>query len=132
MEYMGKVRSCYGKPYSKKINGEYREQYDRTKSEKVLRSVDHLIVSITSEEAGHKYHAVDIPTTIELSKKQHRLCKRLEAHSVSNKYNIIADTPSKLLQKLHQISGGFVKTEDGLYTFKQNPKIQWIKENYNP
>ena len=122
----------YGKPYSLRIGMHDIAQYDRTNERKVLRNVRKLTVKITRAEAGHIHEAIDEQVEIQLSKKQKKFYKLLEEDRVIPKHDILAETPAKLLQKLHQVSGGFVKTEEGLYEFKTNPKLQWLKENIIP
>ena len=120
----------YGKHYTLKIAGNNIKKYDRTLEEKVLADVEKYIVTITNEEGGHVHEAVDKPIKIELSKKQTKFYKKLNRDFSYPKYDIEADTPTKLLTKLHQIAGGFVKTdEEELYTFKKNPKMEWLFKN---
>ena len=123
----------YGTPYSMQINSFSVTKYDRTKESKVLRDVKKLTVTITRKEAGHKHEPVDNPVYISLGKKQQKFEDKLEEDQIILKHDIVADTPASMLQKCHQIAGGFVKTEDdGLYTFKSNPKMDWLHANIDP
>ena len=122
----------YGKPYKIRINGFDITKYDRTKEQKVLDKVEKFVVPITRKEAGHIHEATDRLVYLPLSKKQDKFYKILKEDLLYEKYHLLADTPVKLLQKLHQISGGFVKTEADLYTFKKNPKLAWLLKNVDP
>ncbi len=125
----------YGRLYTMRINGLDIKMYDRTKEEKVLKDVKKITVSITREEAGHIHEAVDRCVPIALSKKQTKFAAKLEKDLVVEKKNgeILADTPAKLLQKLHQTSGGYVKGEDNfVLEFKEKPKVKWLLENIDP
>jgi len=132
LKFIKQVRKGYGKPYQKKIADEWRDQHDKTKERMVIKDVKKITVTITRKEGGHKHEATDKLIQIPLSKRQSRFVKQLEEDLVIDRYDILGDTPSKLIQKLHQISGGFVKTENDLYTFKKNPKIAWLRENIDP
>ena len=123
----------YGRLYTMKLNGYNVKMYDRVKDEKILADVEHLTVTMTRKEAGHKHEATDTLVDIPMSKKQNKFYRKLQEDQLIEKEDIIADTPVKLMQKLHQIAGGFVKREDGtLYSFKRNPKLEWLKENIDP
>ena len=124
----------YGKPYNIRINSINIVKYDRTKINKVKKCIDPLTVTITREEAGHKFEAHDKLHQIKLSKKQTKIVGLLDKNLFyeKKKYLIMGDTPAKLIQKKHQINGGTVKCEDErLMIFKKNPKVDYIKNNFN-
>lgn len=124
----------YGKPYNMRINNYNIIQYDRTHIKKVKKCIDPFTVTITCKEAGHKFEAEDKLHHIKLSKKQNKIIKYLDRDLLyeNEKFLILGDTPSKLMQKKHQISGGFVKCEDDkLMTFKKNPKIDYINKTFD-
>lgn len=123
----------YGKPYTMRLNGYDVWMYDKVYDDRILKEVESITVTMTREEAGHKHEAVDNIVNITLSKKQQRFYYKLREDRLIEKQDIIADTPVKLMQKLHQIGGGFVKREDGsVYAFKKNPKLQWLLDNVDP
>ena len=124
----------YGIPYSIKINGLPIKQYDRIDEASFWAILDRFVVTITREEGGHIVKPVDVTIDIPLTKRQKKFYKKLEKYGVISKYDIVADTPTKLLTKLHQISGGFVLDDWGevTYKFKPNPKLYWLKENIDP
>ena len=120
----------YGVPYSIRIKGKDIRQYDRTIEKRVISVVDKYKVSMTRADAGHKHEPVDVLIDIPLNKQQQKFYKQLDVDKVIPKYDILGDTPSKLNNKKHQISGGFVKNEFGeVYTLKNNPKMDWLKAN---
>jgi hypothetical protein len=125
----------YGMPYTMRINNITITKYDRTIVKKVKKDIKKYTVKIAQEEAGHKFFAKDKIHDIELSKKQSKIIKVIEKDLVyeKGKYVILADTPAKLMQKKHQISGGFCKCEDEkLMTFKNNPKVDYINKTFDP
>ena len=138
----------YGVPYNKVIGwDEYKRKpkkakgWDKGKDKKILNAIDHLVVSITQEEAGHKYIAKDKLHHIPLSHRQERIYDVLDSdkmYELPNDYTILADTAGKLLQKKHQISGGFVNVVDDfdesktkVHTFRNIPKVQYILDNFD-
>lgn len=125
----------YGKPYKRNLNGYDVPQYDRMKENKVFNDINHLIVTITRKEAGHKYEAVDKLVHIPLSRRQERMTKLIEERRVieTTKGIIVADSGAKLLSKRHQIAGGFCRGEDNyIHEFKHKPKVDWLMENIDP
>lgn len=123
----------YGKAYSLRINGFDVKKYDRTIEKRILKVMTPYTVTITRADGGHIHEATDKLVAIPLNKQQMKFYKKLENDRVYPKFDILADTPAKLLQKLHQISGGFVKNEEGeIHTFKNNLKLKWLHENIDP
>jgi hypothetical protein len=140
----------YGIPYDiiiewdsvKKRAKRKAKGYDKVKIPKVKKAIEHLIVSITRKEAGHKYEAEDKLHHIPLTDYQEQLYKALDKDRMyelpEEDYTILADTAATLPFKKHQISGGFVKAVNDLNeseTFNHQVgtnKIQYIKDNFNP
>lgn len=138
----------YGIPYKKLIGWDERNErakfakgWDRVDEPMVLNSITHLQVSLTQIEAGHKHLASDKIHIIPLSVDQQTMYDNLnknKMHELPDDYTVLADTPAKLNNKKHQISGGFVKATDDLdesktdvYEFEDKPKIDFIKRNFN-
>lgn len=125
----------YGKPYSIRINGINIARYDRTYEKKVKKCIDPLTVKITRKKAGHKFDASDKLHYIKFSKKQQKITNIIDKDLFyeNKEYLIMGDTPAALLTKKRQIVGAVVKCEDDkLMYFKDNPKVNYIKENFNP
>ncbi len=123
----------YGLPYQMRLNGYNVTKYERTKIDLIKKDMKHLIVTMTRKDAGHQHEAVDKLIDIDQSKKQKKMYKALRTDLIIEKEEILADTPVKLMMKLHQISGGFVKREDNsVYSLKKNPKLEWLKKNVDP
>lgn len=130
----------YGIPYQIKIaGGMLVNQWDRVKEDKILRDIEHLIVSMTRSEAGHKFEPSDKLHKIPLTEQQEEIYKKIEDDSLyemDDEYAVVCDTPSKYLQKLHQVSGGYVnavndKEEKRVFKVESN-KVQYIKDNFDP
>jgi len=116
----------------------YTPGYDRVKNKKVKKCIKPLTVKITRKEAGHKYEAEDKLHNIPLSKEQLDIVKILDRDRVyikkkPGKRVILADLAASLPSKKRQVSGGVIKCEkEKLLYIKNNPKIDFIKENFNP
>lgn len=138
----------YGVPYNKVIGYDEKRRkpkttagWDKGNTNKIKKAIEHLVVSITQEEAGHKYFAKDKLHYIPLSHRQQRIYDVLDVdkmYELPNDYTILADTAGKLLQKKHQISGGFVNVVDDfdesktkVHTFISKPKVQYILDNFD-
>lgn len=138
----------YGVPYSKSIGWDDQKgkavmvkAWDKVQDTKVLNSIKHLIVNMTRLEAGHKYDAVDKLHHIPLTRQQQEIYDDLDKdgmYDASYTHTILADTAGKLLQKKHQLAGGFVnavndfnESESEVFEVECN-KVQYIKDNFNP
>lgn len=130
----------YGIPYQIKIaGGMLVNQWDRVKENLILKDIEHLIVSMTRAEAGHKFEPTDKLHKIPLTEQQEEIYKRIEEDKlfeIDDEYAIICDTPSKYIQKLHQVAGGYVNAvndneESKVFKIESN-KVQYIKDNFDP
>ena len=67
-----------------------------------------------------------------MKESTYKLCKRLKKDLVVEGSNevILADTPVKLMQKLHQMYSGTVKFESGERMVLDTSKIDFIKERF--
>ena len=102
---------------------------------KIFKDVKKYVVTITRAEAGHRFEAVDKLHRIKLPKEQEKFIKKLKKKLYVEKDDMLfmGDTPAKMGQKLHQVSGGFIKDEEGeVFKFSENPKVEYIKRNWNP
>lgn len=131
----------YGIPYQIKIaGGMLVNQWDRVKDDKIMKDIEHLIVSMTRSDAGHKFEPSDKLHYVDMTEEQEEIYEILEKdkiYGMDQCYAIVCDTPSKYLQKLHQVSGGFVNAVDDIddktrvYEIDSN-KVQYIKDNFDP
>lgn len=96
---------------------------------------------MTRAEAGHKFDAVDKLHHIPLNKLQQDIYDALDLdgmYEVTNDHTILADTAGKLLQKQHQIAGGFVNAVNDLNESEtkvfevDSDKILYILKHFNP
>ena len=130
----------YGIPYQIKIaGGMLVNQWDRVKDDMIIKDIEHLIVSMTRADAGHKFEPTDKLHKIPMTDAQEEIYKAIQddkLYEMDAEYAIVCDTPSKFIQKLHQVSGGFYNAvndneESKVFQVDSN-KVQYIKENFDP
>ena len=114
----------YVDKFQRKINGLMVNDYSRGKENEIMSVVSPYIITYTQKEAGFSTEIdeeilyVDMPDVIK------NISKKLERDLVVEGKDevILADTPAKLMQKMHQLAGGTIKFESGksmvISTFK--------------
>lgn len=88
--------------------------YKKTKVSDIEAKMKHLVVKLTRKKTGHKFESHDIFHKVPMNKQQLKIQKSLDKSMMYIKgvYEILADTPVKMLGKSHQVSGGIgIKAE---------------------
>ena len=113
--------------YNKEIN-DYSEGIKALIDEKTK----HLFISFTQLQAGFDNLINEAVLFVEMKQSTHNLAKLIQRDLVyeSEKGVILADTPAKLMQKLHQIYSGTVKTEDSDKIIFDTSKADFIKQYF--
>lgn len=102
--------------------------YKKTKIDLIKRDIGHLVVTLKRKDTGHKFESKDVLHYVSMSKTQLKIQNKIKKNLmyVKKKYEILADTPVKMLGKLHQIAGGVgIKAEPqakSVPNFKHLPK----------
>lgn len=127
----------YVKVYERPINGLKIKFYDAADTEKVVSAYSHLILSHTQKEAGFNYEVEDKVHLVEMKKGTYWVADKIKQDKLYEPKDggvILADTPVKLMSKLHQIYSGTVikQNDDGTNTpiFFDSTKIDFIKDNF--
>ena len=113
-------------------NGFMTNNYALAKKDLIESKTKHLFFSKTQEEAGfnttitEKVLNVAMPDFIRIAIKT----LKKDKIAVINDKEIVAETPAKLLTKLHQLSSGTIKDEEGNYHILSDIKAQTIKETF--
>lgn len=117
----------------RKINGYDVNDYSNANYNLIRQKVSKHIISFSQSEAGftskvneHILHVTMKPSTYEL-------VRRVEKDLVYEGVNggvILADTPIKMMQKVHQIYSGTIKLEDGTSTIIDDSKGVFIKNRF--
>lgn len=114
----------------------YAEVNDYTDADitKINKFIKPYILTFTQKEAGFttnvKEHFLSVemkPTTYKIISK---LVKDKIVKSTSTDNVIVADTGAKLQQKVHQLSSGTIKLEDGTYLIIDYSKSEFIQDYF--
>lgn len=117
----------------RKVNGHPINDYSHAFKNKIDREVDHLFFDYTQEEAGfscdineYDLNCPILPDTLTMMKK----LRKDKVIELSNGEVILADTPAKLLSKLHQLSGGTIITENGNHLIIDKSRAKALKNHF--
>ena len=115
------------------VNGYRITDYSDADQALIKDEVEHLFVSYTQEEAGFSTNIVEHVRKVGLNLDTCRLFHTLKSRKVAhwNDHPILGDTPAKLLDKLHQLSGGTVIAEDGTHLIIDTSKVDYVKQKFS-
>lgn len=117
----------------RKVNGYTINDYSNANKNKIDRMVKHLFFSYSQEEAGFSCNVNEKNLDCFMGHQTYmalRTIKRDKVLNVGPDEVVVADTPAKLLSKMHQISGGTVITEDGKHKILDRSKAFAIKNAF--
>lgn len=115
----------------KMVNGHMLNDYSCANKESIDAACKHLFIDYTQDEAGFEANIREeslISPTSALLKSLLRTLAKDRIATIGN-YSIVADTPAKLLTKIHQLSSGTVIDEDGRHLVLDRSKAEFVK-NY--
>ena len=96
--------------------------------------ISDYIITFTQEQAGFTSSVEEIILEVEMkpiiSQIISKLCKEFVVTSSVSGKTILADTAVKLQQKVHQLSSGTIKYEDGTYQVIDDSKAVFINEYF--
>ena len=108
--------------------------YSDANIDKIKGMIRHFVITFTQEQAGFKTSVdemiIEIPLKPITYKIINKLKKDLVVTGASGK-TIIADTGAKLMQKIHQLSSGTIKFEDGSFSIIDDSKVEFLKKNFS-
>lgn len=115
------------------INGFPFNDYKDAKEDLIREKIDHLFISITQEQAGFKEVITDKIVRVPMSNMTKNLIKRIKKNKVIEGKTgaILADTPAKEMQVIHQLGSGTVKLDTGLAVTIDTSKADFIKHQLN-
>jgi len=116
----------------KMVNGYRITDYSDADKSLIDEDASHLFVSYTQGEAGFSTNIIEhvrkVPMPMRTSVIWHDLYSKKVAKV--GDHVILGDTPAKLLDKLHQISGGTVIAEDGTHLILDTSKCEYVKQKF--
>ena len=117
----------------KKINGYDVNDYTNANENLIRQMISKHVISFTQKEAGFVSKVNEHVLTVPMKKVTYDLVKKIEKDKVFEGANggvILADTPVKMMQKVHQIYSGTIKLEDGTATTIDTSKAEFIKKRF--
>ena len=121
----------YARVTQRKINGLMINDYSNG-LESILEAMRPYTINFSQKEAGFKVDTREHVLEVEMSDMTYSLAARLKKDLVveGKEEVILADTPVKLMMKLHQLYSGTVKFESGASTIIDLSKAEFIKEKF--
>lgn len=115
----------------KKINGLYVNDYSGGK-ESILEAMKPYTINYSQQEAGFVTQVTEEILEVELKESTKALIKKLQKELVveGKEETILADTPAKLMMKVHQLCSGTIKFESGNSMVLDTSKAEFIKEYF--
>jgi len=122
----------YVKIWERMINGFRVHDYSNGIKESIMPAVQPYMISYTQDEAGFTSKVNEHVLMVKMSDTTYKIADKLKKDLVFEGKSdvILADTPVKLMQKLHQIYSGTVILESGNRLVFDNTKSDFIKEHF--
>jgi len=121
----------YANITERKINGLMIKDYSKG-LETIIDAMCPYTISYTQKEAGFKVDTREHTLFVKMSELTYKIASKLKRDLVveGREEVILADTPVKLMMKLHQIYSGTVKFESGNSTILDLSKAEYIYDNF--
>jgi len=122
----------YVNKFQKKINGFLANDYSKGNELKIMAAIAPYVITFTQQQAGFSTEIEEEVIHIDMCDKTKMIVKKLEKDLVVEGKDevILADTPVKLMQKLHQLWSGTVKFESGNSMVIDTTKAEFIKSRF--
>lgn len=123
----------YVNKFQKKINGFLANDYSKGNELKIMAAIAPYVITFTQQQAGFSTEIEEEVIHIEMCNKIKMIVKKLEKDLVVEGKDevILADTPVKLMQKLHQLWSGTVKFESGNSMVIDTTKAECIRSRFS-
>ena len=122
----------YVRVIEKKINGIHIRDYSQGQ-ESILEALKPYTINFSQKDAGFKTIINEKILSVPMQESTYKLAAKLKKDLVAqgSEEVILADTPVKLMMKLHQIYSGSVKFESGNSMMLDTNKGVFIKKYFN-
>ena len=122
----------YVNKYQRNINGILINEYDKGIEQKIMSAVSEYMITFQQKQAGFSTEIEEEILHIAMSDTTKNIIKKLERDLVVEGKDevILADTPVKLMQKIHQLCSGTVKFESGNSMVIDTTKAEFIKSKF--
>jgi len=121
----------YVKIKQRKINGLFVNDYSGG-LETIITAMEPYTINYTQQEAGFMAETKEEILEVEMKPTTYAMIKKLKKELVieGKEEIILADTPVKLMMKVHQLSSGTIKFESGNSMILDLSKAEFIKEQF--
>ena len=98
----------------------------------IMDKMKPYMIAYSQKEAGFKVNTTEKILEVEMEKTTYKLANQLKKHLVieGKREVILADTPVKLMMKLHQLYSGTIKFESGNAEVLDNSKARFIRSQF--
>lgn len=116
----------------RRINGYDVNDYSHARKDRIDRDVRGLFIDYTQKDAGFETSITEDTLTVPMAPRTAYLLHALQRDRVVSEdgLDIVADTPVKLMGKLHQLSSGTVIGEDGTHHITDPSKAQFLRVRF--
>lgn len=133
-EFKNFYRFCdkYVNVKQRKINGLFVKDYSGG-MDSIIEKMEPYTINYTQQEAGFVSETKEEILEVTLKDPTYAIIKKLKKELVvqGKEETILADTPVKLMMKLHQLYSGTIKFESGESMVIDTTKAEFIKEHFN-
>jgi len=123
----------YVTKFDRVINGFKVTEYSNGREIDIMTRLAYLMISHTQQQSGFETSIEEEVLYVDMSEKTKMIVKKLERDLVveGREEVILADTPVKLMQKVHQLCSGTVKFESGNSMVIDTTKAEFIKFKFS-
>lgn len=116
----------------KKINGYNINDYSHARKDLIDRDVRHLFIDYSQEDAGFSCNINERVLTVPMAEitREYLSAIRRDRIVYIDGDAVLADTPAKLMSKMHQLSSGTVITEDGERLITDRSKAEFVRDMF--
>lgn len=127
-----KWSNIYVDKKQKRIGTHIINDYSKGDTKKIMADLNRYMVTMTQAESGFKSKVEEEFLYVDMQPMTYKLCDQLMKDLVieGKEEYILADTPAKLQQKLHQMYSGTIKFESGNRKVLDYSKVDFILERF--
>jgi len=116
----------------RKINGLFVNDYSNG-LDTILKEMEPYTINYTQQEAGFMAETKEEILEVEMKESTYKLINKLKKQLIVEGKDeiILADTPVKLMTKVHQLCSGTIKFESGNSMIIDLSKAEFIKNQFN-
>lgn len=123
----------YVEVVDKMINGFKVKDYKQARKDMVMAVLAKYFISYTQMEAGFEQRVQEEAIVVKMHEITRQTIKALRKDKVAyvdDNNLIVADTPAKMMTKLHQLSSGTVIDDNGNYIVTDTSKADYIAKRF--